>query len=88
MKGIKKEKALNSPHTRLPITIDIMSKLKITLGVNSEDHDNIMLWAACALAFNGFLRCSEFTVPSQKEYCPTSHLSLEDIVIDSRTSPP
>ena len=46
-----------------------------------------MLWAACALAFFGFLRCSEFTVPSQEEYCPTSHLSLEDIVIDSRISP-
>lgn len=87
MKGIKKEKALNSPRTRLPITIDIMSKLKSTLGVNSENYDNIMLWAACALAFFGFLRCSEFTVPSQEEYCPTSHLSLEDIVIDSRISP-
>ena len=53
MKGIKKEKALISPRTRLPITIDIMSKLKITLGVRSKDHDNIMLWAACALAFLG-----------------------------------
>ena len=87
MKGIKKEKALNSPCTRLPITIDIMSKLKSTLGESSENYDNIMLWAACALAFFGFLRCSEFTVPSQEEYCQTSHLSLEDIVIDSRTSP-
>ena len=69
-KGIKKEKALISPRTRLPITIDIISKLKITLGVRSKDHDNIMLWAACALAFFGFLRCSEFTVPSQRRILP------------------
>ena len=46
-----------------------------------------MMWAACSLAFFGFLRCSEFTVPSQEEYSPTVHLSLQDISINSRESP-
>ena len=87
MKGIKNDKALIAPRSRLPITIDIMSKSRKILSLKPKDHDNIMLWAACALAFFGFLRCSEFTVPSQEEYCPTSHLSLQDIVVDSRTSP-
>ena len=87
MKGIKNDKALIAPRSRLPITIDIMSMIRKILSLKPKDHDNIMLWAACALAFFGFLRCSEFTVPSQEEYCPTSHLSLQDIVVDSRTSP-
>lgn len=46
-----------------------------------------MMWAACSLAFYGFLRCSEFTVPSQEEYLPTAHLSLQDISVDNRESP-
>ena len=87
MKGIKKDMSLNSSRVRLPITIDIMQKIRRILGQKPKEHDNIMLWAACALAFFGFLRCSEFTVPSQEEYCPKSHLSLQDIAIDSRTSP-
>ena len=87
MKGIKKDMSLNFSRVRLPITIDIMQKIRRILGQKPKEHDNIMLWAACALAFFGFLRCSEFTVPSQEEYCPKSHLSLQDIAIDSRTSP-
>ena len=35
----------------------------------------------------GFLRCGEFTVPSQSEYDPSTHLSLNDIAIDSAGSP-
>ena len=38
-------------------------------------------------AFFGFLRCGEFTVPSQSEYDPSTHLSLDDIAIDSADSP-
>ena len=37
--------------------------------------------------FFGFLRCSEFTVPSKKDYDPESHLSLADISVDSRIAP-
>lgn len=87
LKGIKKEKSLIAPRTRLPITIDIMSKIKETLNLKPTDQDSIMMWAACALAFFGFLRCSEFTVPSQDEYCPDTHLSPQDVSIDSRISP-
>ena len=87
MKGIKKEKSLVAPRVRLPITLDIMTKILETLNHNPHDRDNIMLWAACCLAFFGFLRCSEFTVPSQSEFCPKTHLTLQDLVIDSRTKP-
>ena len=35
----------------------------------------------------GFLRCSEFTVPSVHDYDPSAHLSFKDLSIDSRDSP-
>ena len=87
MKGIKKEKSLVAPCVRLPITLDIMTKYMEMLNQNPHNRDNIMFWAACCLAFFGFLRCSEFTVPSQSEFCPRTHLTLQDLVIDSRTKP-
>ena len=39
------------------------------------------------MAFFGFLRCSEFTVPQQDNYDSSIHLSLADIALDSRSSP-
>ena len=45
------------------------------------------MWAACCLAFFGFLRCSEFTVPSQVGYNPAIHLSFSDIAVDDYNNP-
>ena len=88
MKGIKKHKAKTTPSCpRLPITVEIMAKIKKVLHGTHKEHDSIMLWAACCLAFFGFLRCGEFTVPTQAAYDPEEHLSLPDIAIDNRLSP-
>ena len=88
LKGIKKEKAKAAPlPTHMPIMIDIMVKIKVALLCCPSKYDNVLLWAACCLAFFGFLRCGEFTVPSQNEYDPTAHLSLEDIAVDSKSAP-
>ena len=46
-----------------------------------------MLWAACCLAFFGFLRVSEFTTPTLTDYDPSVHLSLQDISVDNRDNP-
>lgn len=43
MKGIKKEKSLTAPRTRLPITLDIMADIKKRLSDSPHKHDNIML---------------------------------------------
>ena len=46
-----------------------------------------MLWAACLLAFFGFLRCSEFTISTQHSHETTKHLSSGDISVDSHEKP-
>ena len=46
-----------------------------------------MMWAACCLAFFGFLRSSEFTIPTQSGYDPEVHLSPNDVAVDNRAKP-
>ena len=52
-----------------------------------QEYDTILLWAACCMAFFGFLRCGEFTVPSQTDYDSDTHLSLTDIALDDKANP-
>lgn len=42
-----------------------------------------LLWAACCLAFFGFLRCGEFTIPTVSAFDSARHLSLSDVAVDS-----
>ena len=75
LRGIKKEPSERQlPRTQLPIIIQIMYKLRQLLQQNPHNYDNLMMWAACCMAFYGFLRCSEFTAPGQQEYDPQVHL--------------
>ena len=64
-----------------------MHRLKTALLQEPHNYENILLWAACCIAFFGFLRCSEFTVPSIQEYDPSAHLSCDDVSLDSWDSP-
>lgn len=88
LRGIKKEAAKSLPQRqRLPITTEIMVAIKKVLVKDSSSHSNVMLWAACGLAFFGFLRCGEFTVPSQSEFDEGAHLTINDVALDSISSP-
>ena len=52
LKGICKEKASTLPsRIRRPITRDIMLKIKAALLKSPHSYHNIMMWAACCLAF-------------------------------------
>ena len=46
-----------------------------------------MFWAACTLAYFGVLRASEFTVSSNNSFSPPYHLTLQDLALDSLSSP-
>ena len=54
---------------------------------NPTNEVKVFYWAACALALFGFPRCGKFALPSQSEFDPSTHLSLNDIAIDSADSP-
>ena len=72
LKGIHKtQTATNPQRPRLPITVDIMQDIKHLLLHKSRSYTNTMIWAACSLAYFGFLRVSEFTIPAR-----TSMISL------------
>ena len=46
-----------------------------------------MLWAACHLAFFGFLCCSNFTVPTQESFDEAAHLSNKDVSVNGWHNP-
>ena len=85
LKKIRKDQAAtHPPKVRLPITLQILQDIKCLLSGKPQSYTIIMTWAACCLTFFGFLRVSEFTIPSQKQYDQSCHLSLGDISLDNR----
>ena len=88
IKGIQKQQAITSPQRiRRPITIEILEGIHSILTKHPQQYHNMMMWAACCMAFFGFLRSSEFTVPSPGQFDHSIHLTLSDILLDSRQSP-
>ena len=87
--GIKRVESRggSQPRTRLPITMDILQRLREAWLAQPTQTEGIMLWAAACVGFFGFFRTEEFTVPSAEAYNPATHLSLSDIALDSHTSP-
>ena len=84
IRGIKRIQG--SPEAqRLPITSDTLMIIFRSLDLSTFDH--CMFWAACNLAFFGFLRSAKFTVPNLASFSPALHLSIGDISVDSDTNP-
>ena len=84
MRGIKRVQG-SASSARLPITDSIMLVIFNAFDLTLPDHR--MFWAACTLAYFGFLRASEFTVPGANSFSPSDHLTLQDIALDSLSSP-
>ena len=88
LKGILKSQASTQPpRIRLPITSEIMERMKNLLSNQPSSYNNIMIWAACCLAFFGFLQVSKFTVPTDNQYDELCYLSFSSVSIDSRVNP-
>ena len=88
LKGIRRSSALTyTPRERLPITFPIMARLHAVLLKNTNNYRDVMIWAACCLAYFGLLRVSEFTTSSPNHFDPSKDLLLSDIALDNRESP-
>ena len=84
LRGIKRTQGDTSSLCLL-VTDDIMMVIFRALDLSLPDH--CMFWAASNLAYFGFLRSAEFTVPNLASFSPSIHLGLADVAIDSMSSP-
>ena len=89
LKGTKKDHAKKSPGRaeRLPITPELLLKMKRVWEKNPKDFDSVMMWAACCTCFFGFLRSGEISVPSEAAYDKGTHLNFADVSVDNRREP-
>ena len=80
--GVKCEEAEKGAgsRTRLPITPDILHKLKRLWEEKANEWDTRMIWAACLLCFFAIMRIGELhvAVPSDSRFYPKVHLSFKD----------
>ena len=84
VKGIKHAQGSCSyPH--LPITHGLMMVIFKSLDLAVPNH--CMFWAACNLAYFGFLQSAEFRVPNLASFSTVLHLGVQDIEVHSDTNP-
>ena len=90
LRGIKSEQAKRFPTAQrvwLPITPDVLVRIRRVWERHCKDPDNTMLWAACTTCFLGFLRSGGITVPSLRDFDPGAHLCVGDVTLDTRSAP-
>lgn len=85
VRGIKRSQGTSLSSKRLPVTVDILKLMHSHLSPIL--YDDVMFWSACTLAFFGFLRSAEFTVPGMSSFDPAIHLTVNDIAVDSHSNP-
>jgi len=84
LRGIKRTQD-DSSSLHLPVTNDVLMVIFHALDLSLPDH--CMFWAACNLAYFGFLWSAEFTVPNLASFSPSIHLGVADLAFDSNASP-
>ena len=87
LKGIKslQTKTKGNSQPRLPMTPELLVRIRQVWVNKPFDPDHKMLWAAALLCFFGFLR--EVTVPSDTAYDEGAHLNLADVTVGSYIDP-
>jgi len=87
VKGAQRSLSGRPKRTRLPITPEILRRMRSSWEQLPSRDDAVMLWAASALCFFGFLRMGEAVVPSDSGYDPRFHLSHGDVRINNIQNP-
>ena len=89
LRGVKRCKSEKGSEgrERLPISPDILRRIKTSWESVLLTTDIVMLRAACCLAFFGFLRSWELSVPSDATHDPKVHLNVSDIAVNNPASP-
>ena len=77
----------SSSSFRLPITDDLMLVIWQSLDLRLPDHLGYS-GLTCSLGYFGFLRASEFTVPSLASFSPSYHLGFQPLQWIPHLHPP
>ncbi len=87
IKSVQAKEGQNSTRIRLPITSNVLRRMRKVWDREPHKFDHIMLWAACTLCFFSFFRAGEITSPSDASFDPHTHLSFSDRAADSASPP-
>ena len=87
LRGVRATQAGKSTTVRLPITPQILERIKEAWERTGLNDNRVMLWAAMLLCFFGFFRSGEILSPAQGLFDASSHLTCADLAIDSVTDP-
>lgn len=87
VKGMKRTAPPRSGRTRLPITPEILVKLKRVWATRKDRRVAAMLWAAACMCFFGFLRTGEVVTPSDSSFDSSTHLTYCDVRVDNVVTP-
>ena len=74
VKGFKHSVTFATSRTRLPITPDLLCRMRMVWQGWKNRRDASMVWAAMTMCFCGFLRSGEVVAPSQSTFDPSRHL--------------
>ena len=76
----------NPPQVRLPITANVLDKIRSSLDQSSNPH-KVLLWAIACMAFFGFFRLGELLLDTPGAFVPSASLAWGDVAVDCQTTP-
>ena len=91
LRGIKTSQAETQPQLsrsqRLPITPEILCRIKAYWQQDPPSQDRIMLWAAFLTCFFGFFRSGEICTEKSESFDPLAKLLVDRVKVDNIVDP-